>query len=131
MRKLVIAVAAILAFSNLSWAARLDVPILIGGYEGDVCGVGQVIGLDPMGDGFLSVRSGPGGQAYREIDRLFNRDEIYLCGFHGQWFKVVYHQSRKPHQSCGVTFPWSKRRPYDGSCRSGWVHSKFIKVIAG
>jgi hypothetical protein len=110
--------------------ARIDVAVMIGG-EGDLdacSSTGEVIGLDPGGDGFLSVRSGPGGRPYREIDRLFNGNEVYLCGSHGPWYSIVYHQSRKPHRSCGVsTTPSPKRRAYSGPCQYGWVHSRYIK----
>jgi hypothetical protein len=44
--------------------SHVDVPILIGGNDKlDACGsTGEVVGLDPKGDGFLSVQSGPGGR---------------------------------------------------------------------
>ncbi len=72
--------------------ARLDVPIVIGGDTRlDACGgSGQIVGLDPNGDGFLSVRSGPGGRPFREIDRLFNGNLVYICEERGPWVAVVY-----------------------------------------
>jgi hypothetical protein len=107
--------------------ARIDVAVMNGG-EGEGCSSPrEVIGLDPNGDGFLSVRSGPGGRPYREIDRLFNGNEVYLCGSRGPWYAIVYHQSRKPHRSCGVATPWPQRRAYGGPCQPGWVHSRYIK----
>ena len=113
-------------------SARIGVSIMIGGEEDlDACSNGEVTGLDPSGDGFLSVRSGPGARPYREIDRLSNGNEVYLCGSRGRWYAIVYHQSRKHHESCGVSTPWHKRRAYSGPCRYGWVHSQFIKVTAG
>jgi hypothetical protein len=65
---------AIVAGSVSAESARIDAAIMIGGEEDlDACSsTGEVTGLDPSGDGFLSVRSGPGGRPYREIDRLFN-----------------------------------------------------------
>ena len=52
-------------------ANELDVPIIEHGeYDGvpdseiqdilPTCGLSRVVGLDPAGDGFLAVRSGPG-----------------------------------------------------------------------
>jgi hypothetical protein len=124
---------ATVAGSVSAESARIDVAVMIGG-EGDLdacSSPGEVIGLDPNGDGFLSVRSGPGGRPYREIDRLFNGNEVYLCGSRGAWYSIVYHQSRKPHRSCGVSTPWPKRRAYGGPCQYGWVHSRYIKGTAG
>jgi hypothetical protein len=65
---------------------RIDVPITIGGdKELKACGrTGQVVGLDPNQDGFLSVRSGP-GRSYREMDRLYNGRQVYICDERGRW----------------------------------------------
>jgi hypothetical protein len=38
--------------------------------------------------------------------------------------------ARSPKR-CGVSEPVTRRRDYDGPCRSGWVQSAFVKVIAG
>jgi hypothetical protein len=108
-----------------SSASRLDVPIAIGG----VCSGGEVIGLDPNGDNFLSVRSGPGGQPFREIDRLFSSDAVHVCGRKGLWLAVVYSPGRKPQSSCDAASKGT-RRPYEGPCQYGWVHSRYIKVAA-
>ena len=53
---------------------RVDVPIVLPGSNHDLAGCtgGEVYNLDPKGDNFLSVLSGPGGpkQGYREIDKI-------------------------------------------------------------
>jgi len=110
---------------------RVDVPIVVGGNgDFDACqSVGQIVGLDPKGDGFLSVRSGPGGKPYREIDRLYNGNRVFICGEKGPWLAVVYGQS--PDGGCGVGTPWPIRQPYTGPCDSGWIHSRYVRVIAG
>jgi hypothetical protein len=109
--------------------ARIDAPVVIGGNANyDACAsTGQVVGLNPRGDGFLSVRSGPGGRPYREIDRLFNGNQVYICGETGPWLAVVYPAGR----DCGVSTPWPVRQPYTGPCRYGWIHSRYVRVIAG
>ena len=109
-------------------AARLDVPVMAGGEEDlDACGsAGRIVGLNPRGDGFLSVRSGPGGKPYREIDRLYNGNEVIVCDEQGPWLAVVYGRD-----DCGVGTPWPARKPYTGPCRSGWVHSRYVKIVAG
>jgi len=105
--------------------SRVDVAIMVGG----VCVSGEVIGLDPNGDNFLSVRSGPGGQPYREIDRLFSSDVVRVCDRKAPWFAVVYSATRKPQESCDIGSKGT-RRPYMGPCQYGWVHSRYIKVNA-
>jgi hypothetical protein len=123
---------AIAAGNASAESARIDVPIMIGGVKNlDACANGKVTGLDPRGDGFLSVRSGPGGRPYREIDRLFNGHDVHLCGSRGRWYAIVYDRSRQSDASCGVSTPWPKRRAYRGPCRYGWVHARYIKATAG
>ncbi len=112
-------------------APRLDVPVMAGGEEDlDACGSsGRIAGLNPRGDGFLSVRSGPGGKPYREIDRLHNGNAVIVCDEQGPWLAVVY--GRSPDDDCGVGTPWPTRKPYAGPCRSGWVHSRYVRMVAG
>ena len=59
-----------------------ELPVIIGGDPGyDACGgAGEIIGLDPRRDGFLSVRARPNG---REIDRIFNGQFVYICSDKG------------------------------------------------
>jgi hypothetical protein len=105
-------------------------PIIIGGDERvKACGdTGEIVGLDPQGDGFLSVRSGPGGQPFQEKDRLFNGNEVSICARSGPWLAVVYSDQRGLEQICGVDKPWRTRQPYTGPCRYGWIHSTHVRI---
>ena len=109
---------------------RIDAPVMLGGDpDFDACGsVGQIVGLDPNGDGFLSVRSGPGGKPYREIDRLYNGNKINVCGDRGPWLQIVYPADGR---DCGVGTPWPVRQAYTGPCNYGWVHRRYVRIIAG
>jgi hypothetical protein len=111
---------------------RIDVPIVIGGNDDfDACyGTGVIVGLDPKGDGFLSVRSGPGGKPYREIDRRYNGQQVQLCAEKGPWLAIVYDSSGSL-EACGVRSPWPVRQAYTGPCRYGWVHSRYVKLTSG
>ena len=103
--------------------SRVDVPIAVGG----VCASGEVIGLDPNGDNFLSVRSGPGGQPYHEIDRLFSSNAVHVCGRKAAWLAVVYSTGRRAQDSCYIS-SYGTQRSYEGPCQYGWVHSRYIKM---
>jgi hypothetical protein len=48
-----------------------------------------------------------------------------------RWFGVVYEEGGTLSPACGVSSPIASRRNYEGPCRSGWVSSAFVKVIAG
>jgi hypothetical protein len=126
--------AAVLLLAPLSAHSqqkdKIDVPIMLGG-DGDLdaCGgLGVIVGLDPKGDGFLSVQSGPGGRPYREIDRLYNGNSVHICGQRGKWLSIVYPANGR---DCGISTPWPTRLPYTGPCRYGWVHSRYVRLTAG
>jgi hypothetical protein len=111
----------------------VDVPVIVGGDGMPTvrCETnGRIVGLDPSGDGFLSVRSGPGGKPYREIDRRYNGQEVLVCGQKGPWLSVVYHASGR-WSSCGLQNYGPDLVPYAGPCRYGWVHSRSVDIYAG
>ncbi|WGH78480.1 SH3 domain-containing protein [Jannaschia ovalis] len=89
--------ATILAAPALR-AQQLDVPIVIDcdqSQEQAACySVGTVMGLDPNGDGFLAVRSGPGSD-FRMIDKLVNGDRVMGITQQGPWVGLVYRDDRK------------------------------------
>jgi hypothetical protein len=80
--------------------AKIDVPIMLGGNsDEDACAsAGVVAGLSPQGDGFLSVRSGPGGK-YAGMDRVYNGNQVHICAINGIWTAVVYGGGGR---DCGV-----------------------------
>jgi hypothetical protein len=67
---------------------NLDVDFAIE-VEGEAagCGGATVMGLDPDGDGFLSVRTGP-GTGFSKLDHLSNGDGVRTCARSGQWYGV-------------------------------------------
>jgi len=114
-------------------SALLDVQIYYGGItDGEACGSsGVVMGLDPHGDGFLSVRSGPGGKPFREIARVFNGQRVYICEDRGNWFGVVYSPDNGDPQACGIFSPIRIRAPYTGPCQHGWISKRYVGDLAG
>ena len=48
-----------------------------------------------------------------------------------KWFGIVHDESGALAPRCGVSDPIAATRAYDGPCRSGWVSSAFVKLIAG
>ena len=72
------------------------------------CAGSIVSGLDPNGDGFLAVRTGPGTD-YRKIDELKNGDMVRTCAINGPWVGVYYGKPRL----------------------KGWVHRNWLVDGAG
>ncbi|WP_425416496.1 hypothetical protein [Oricola indica] len=102
-------------------------PVMVGGsIEWDACsGNGEVSGLNPQGDNYLSVRAGPSSDS-AETDRLGAATGVFLCDEVDGWFGIVYGSG-----GCGVTTPIEQRIEYEGYCRSGWVSKRYITITAG
>ena len=121
--------AAIAAAPTIVLArAKIDVPVMLGGDPlFDACASsGVVSGLNPRGDGFLSVRSGPGSN-YGEMDRLYNGAQVHICESRVGWMAVVYGGGSR----CGVGRPWPQRLAYTGPCKYGWISSRYVTGTAG
>lgn len=70
---------------------------------------GKVVGLDPNGDNFLSVRrrpSGPSGPS-EELDQLFTDEKVCIVSASGRWLNVRYQRN--------------------GRMFSGWVYDRYIR----
>ena len=107
--------------------------IIVGrdGGEFDACGAsGKATGLKPGGDGFLSVRIAPSSSA-REKDRVGNGQMVSLCDEAGEWIGVVYSRRGDGEPDCGVGTPSAYLGAYRGPCRFGWVHSRYVELLAG
>jgi hypothetical protein len=106
------------------------VPVMVGGEPDlDACsGVGIVVGLNPDGDNFLAVRTGP-GTGFAMLDKIHTGQQFFDCDRDGNWVGIVY--SRDDQAECGVSTPIAERRPYAGPCNWGWVFRKYTRLIAG
>jgi hypothetical protein len=80
----------------------------------------------------LPVRSAPFDNAV-ETGNVAGEARFFICTrSHDQkWFGIVFDEGGTLAERCGVSEPVTRRRDYDGPCRSGWVQSAFVKVIAG
>ncbi len=108
-------------------------PVRIGfdGPEMDACGgYGEITGLNPDGDNFLTVRAAPSTDA-DEIDRLTSGTGVSMCETADGWIGIVYEGSGAAGTGCGVGSPVPNIRDYNGSCRSGWISQRFVELIAG
>ncbi|MEN0040680.1 MAG: integron [Pseudomonadota bacterium] len=118
--------ACLVALSMTVATPAIAQPVMVGGESDyDACGsVGKVVGLNPNGDNYLSVRAEASSKG-RELDRLGPETNVFMCDQRGRWIGVVY------GSGCGVGSPIPQRKAYNGPCRSGWVFKKYIQLIAG
>jgi hypothetical protein len=105
-------------------SSLLDVAVTIGTQpDRPACPMlGEVRGLDPEGDGFLAIRSGPGID-YAKLDELYESNAVYVCGYEGTWRAIVYPADGR---ECGVSGLLEGPRGYDGPCFRGWANSRWI-----
>ncbi|WP_417620443.1 hypothetical protein [Parasphingorhabdus sp.] len=124
-------------------------PVLIGegGPRFDACqAIGRVQGLRGSA---LSVRIAPFDAAEKKAS-ISEGQQVWICtrSIDQQWFGIVYDDgvadggesapvdsetapASKGPGDCGVSSPVRSKRNYDGPCKSGWVESNFVKLVAG
>ena len=80
----------------------------------------------------LPVREAPFDNA-RESGSVPAQARFFICArsLDQKWFGIVFDEDGSLAERCAVAEPVTRRRDYDGPCRSGWVQSAFVKVIAG
>lgn len=80
------------ALASVAAAQQLDVPFTTycpPDSEAACFGYADVMGLNPDGDGFLAVRSGPGSE-YRKIGELHNGDRVGTYERRGKWYAISF-----------------------------------------
>ena len=109
----------------VAWAGSTQVPVMMRAQDDlDTCALGKVVGLNPNGDNFLAVRSGPGTD-YNILDKIHTNDEVWLFDYKDGWIGIVY-GTRSVNCS-----PIKSDKPYSGPGKRGWVWEKYVTVIAG
>ena len=90
---------------------------------------GKVMHLDPKGDNFLSVQSGPGGKPYVEKDRLHSGKLVTVCDETRGWYGVIYGPTDMT--DCRYERKRNGSFEYTGPCKYGWVAKRYVEIIAG
>jgi hypothetical protein len=80
----------------------------------------------------LPVRSAPFDNS-AQIGAVAAAGRFFVCSrsLDQKWFGIVYDEGFALRPSCGVSVPVPARRTYSGPCKSGWVSTPFVKLIAG
>lgn len=81
----------------------------------------------------LPVRAAPFDNS-AQLGAVPNGGRFFICSrsLDQKWFGIVYDdRAAGLAPRCGVSDPISASRAYEGPCRSGWVSSAFVKLIAG
>lgn len=121
--------AIAMALAAPAGAQQLDVQIRESAGDGQAasCYSATVVGLDPNGDGFLAIRSGPGSN-YRKIGELYNGDVVLVFEGRGRWFGILKQDARNARpDTCANNGP---ARRLNGRPK-GWVHGNWLRGLAG
>jgi hypothetical protein len=86
-----------------NWIKKIPLPSKRNTHKKVYNSIGIVYGLDPYGDGFLSIRKKPRST---EIGRLYNGDKVEILDRKGKWLKI--------------------RNVKSGTI--GWSHSHWIRI---
>ena len=120
------------------------VPMIDGGRAiAPTASVAQIVGLKKGGDGFVSVRGAPSPKG-NERDRLTLGHYVLAAHPFDDWKKatfisVIYVDEKGGPDGglevvCGIENPpppaATAKKVYTGPCKSGWVHKRFVKVLA-
>jgi hypothetical protein len=110
-----------------------SLPVRIGelGANFEACGAAGTTRNLKAGEA-LPVRSAPFDDA-GGTGSVASGARFFICtrSLDQKWFGIVFDEGGALAERCGVSEPVTRRRDYDGPCRSGWVQSAFVKVIAG
>jgi len=118
---------------DLGYSGPIPMPIRIGtdGPNMDSCAsYGEVSGLNPDGDNYLSVRDAPSSEV-KERDRIGTGHKVHICAESNGWYGIVYDIEGDSGIDCGTDSPVDKPRNYTGPCAQGWVNKKFVTITAG
>jgi hypothetical protein len=80
----------------------------------------------------LPVRAAPFDDA-AETGGIAAGKRFFICtrSHNQKWLGVIYDEGGTLAGRCGVSSPSTTRRAYDGPCKSGWVASAFVRLVAG
>ena len=119
----------ITATAHASAPSPKPVPVMVGG-NGDIDACPSLAQVGGATSGLISVKAGPAAE-HAEIDRLANGAFAYACEERGEWTGVVYLKGTDEAPDCGVASNQARRSAYKGPCKSGWVRSKWLTIVAG
>ena len=80
----------------------------------------------------LPVRNSPFDNA-AQSESVPTGARFFVCArsLDQKWLGIVFDESGRLAERCGVSNPVAVQRDYVGPCPSGWVQSAFVKLVAG
>lgn len=112
-------------FASSGVSERQYVPVVTDASGPYFCNLARV--RDLRSGRRLAVRTGP-AQRYDAVTAFHNGQAVYICNDAGEWLGVAFGQPGRP---CGDGV--ARPLPYQvaASCRTGWVHRRWIEILTG
>jgi len=112
-------------------AVNTAVPVRVG-EAGPAFRACQATGTPRAADGALAVGGGP-FDAAPTLGAIPAGARFFVCNrsIDQRWMGIVYDPAGTLSPACGVSAPVPAGRDYAGPCRSGWVASAAVRLVAG
>lgn len=125
--------AATATTAEAAYDGPIPMPIRIGrdGPDFDACASYAEVGmLESAEDGVLYVHDAPSAST-KSRDKLTPGQGVQVCDSADGWSGIVYPGEGQTAGDCGTGTPAATEETYIGPCRSGWVESGYLEMIAG
>lgn len=112
-------------------AVSAAVPVRVG-EAGPAFRACQATATPRAADAVLAVRGGP-FDAAPELGGIPAGARFFVCSrsIDQRWMGIVFDPAGTLSPGCGVSAPVAARGDYAGPCRSGWVASAAVRLVAG
>ena len=112
-------------------AVSAGVPVRVG-EGGSAFRACQAAGTPRSADAPLPVRTGPFDSA-PGAGAIPPGAQFFVCSrsIDQRWMGIVFDPAGTLSPACGVSAPVPTRADYAGPCRSGWVQSAGVRLVAG
>lgn len=112
-------------------AVSTAVPVRVGD-AGPAFRACQATGAPRAAEGSLTVLGGP-YDAAPTLGSIPAGARFFVCSrsIDQRWMGIVYDPAGTLAPGCGVSAPVAARGDYAGPCRSGWVASAAVRLVAG
>lgn len=117
--------AVVLSLYFLLCAPAYAEPLIVGGDKiGDACPSLAMVKAKK----YIFLRTSPFLSA-PPVGKLVAGSHVYICTEKNGWIGVVAIDGNGA--TCGVSSPIIKKTIYKGPCRSGWIETRQIVLLAG
>lgn len=129
MKKVIVILSLLVGFAYADKSKAVIVSV--DDEHGHIChGIKKIRGIDKHGDGFVSIRKGPGSKYSIKRKAYRNGEKVAICASSGNWIGIIYStKSTQGVLDCGLSL---EKRTKSGSyketrsCQTGWIYKSYL-----